>query len=80
MTGDNMRFPPKLKALGYTEEELELDSPHHVELAPDPLDQALEYLNQLVAGGVEYPDAEWKAVRRFGVSQDALAEAYDTQL
>lgn len=38
---------------------------------------ALEYLQELVARGVKYPDAEWMAAVQHGVTCDELREAYD---
>ncbi|MFK7941828.1 MAG: hypothetical protein AB8B85_02760 [Paracoccaceae bacterium] len=38
---------------------------------------AYEYLIEMIDQGVEYPDAEWRAVSRFGVDVAALAELYD---
>jgi len=46
------------------------------------LDLALELLNDLVAGGQEYPDAHWRAIRRFGLTRaegDELQRLYDQQ-
>ncbi|NVM80067.1 hypothetical protein FHW83_005912 [Duganella sp. SG902] len=41
------------------------------------MSQALEYLRALIAEGWEYPDAEYKAARKFGVSADELRDEYD---
>ena len=41
------------------------------------MDEALEFLIALVEGGTEYPDAEWLAVKRFGVNADELRAMYD---
>lgn len=41
------------------------------------LDQALNHLISLIDGGMEYPDAEWKAVSKFKVPQGELCAAYD---
>ena len=46
------------------------------------LQGALDHLNDLVAGGVEYPDAQWQAIRKFRLSPDAadeLQDLYDQQ-
>jgi len=46
------------------------------------LDAALEYLNSLVASGVEYPDAQWKATFKFRLTLDEsekLQQLYDAQ-
>lgn len=43
------------------------------------LDQALQYMNQLIAKGVEYPDAHTKAIMKFDVDGDDLAYLYDNQ-
>lgn len=42
--------------------------------------QALEYLNELIDSGREYPDAEWLAWCAFkAVGQERLQELYDSQ-
>jgi hypothetical protein len=41
--------------------------------------EALEYLIQLIHDGVEYPDAEYKAVKKYGVSADELRACYDAK-
>ncbi len=38
---------------------------------------ALSTLTALVAKGVEYPEAEWQASQKHGVSADRLRAAYD---
>lgn len=43
------------------------------------LDQALQYMNQLIAQGVEYPTAHEKAIMKFDVDGDDLADLYDNQ-
>lgn len=43
------------------------------------MQQAYEYMVSLVGSGVEYPDAEWKAASKFGVSCDELREMYDSE-
>ena len=43
------------------------------------MDEALAYLIERVEAGTEYPDAEFKAVRRFQVSADELRAAYDAK-
>jgi hypothetical protein len=40
---------------------------------------ALTYLMKLIDDGIEYPDAEWKASQRYGVSADDLRNDYDRQ-
>lgn len=40
-------------------------------------EQALDYLITLIQSGYEYPDAEWKASQKFGISCDELRELYD---
>ena len=43
---------------------------------------ALEYLNDLVVGGTEYPEAHWQAIRKFRLSLDEgeeLQQLYDHQ-
>jgi len=43
---------------------------------------ALEFLNRLVHGGAEYPEAHWQAIRRFRLSPDEAEELqalYDNQ-
>ena len=43
------------------------------------VDTALDYMNQLVEAGMDFPDAEAKVLDHFdGVSQDELQEAYDS--
>lgn len=41
--------------------------------------KALEYLNNLIYLGVEYPDAEYKTVQKFKVNTLTLRQAYDNQ-
>ncbi len=51
------------------------------ELGAD-LDGALALLNDLVASGVEYPDAQWRAIHKFGLTPgegDELQQLYDQQ-
>ena len=43
------------------------------------LHQALQYMNELIAGGAEYPDAHTKAIMKFDVDGDDLADLYDNQ-
>lgn len=43
------------------------------------MQQAYDYMISLIASGVEYPDAEWKAAKKFGVSGDELREMYDEE-
>lgn len=38
---------------------------------------ALEYLDQLLDQGMEYPDAQYKAAKRYKVDPDTLQKAYD---
>ena len=41
---------------------------------------ALEYLNQLVQSGVEFPEAEYRTCFEFpSVSREQLLDAYDAQ-
>ena len=40
---------------------------------------ALEYLIYLIETGVEYPDAEFKAAKKFTVPSDELRACYDAQ-
>lgn len=40
---------------------------------------ALDYLEKLIREGWEYPDAEYKAACKFGVSADELRADYDRQ-
>ena len=40
---------------------------------------ALAYLNELIESGIDYPDAEYRAAKRFSISADDLREAYDLQ-
>jgi hypothetical protein len=42
------------------------------------IDNALEYLTQLIAEGWEYPEAEFKASEKFKVNYQKLRDAYDT--
>lgn len=39
----------------------------------------LDYLNDLIAKGIEYPDAEWKTSRKFGIKAEILREQYDNK-
>jgi hypothetical protein len=41
--------------------------------------QALDYLNELIAAGWEYPDAEYKAATKYQVDADELRAEYDAQ-
>ena len=44
--------------------------------------QELEFLNDLIDKGVEYPDAVWRTTEHFGLDVGdvmALEAAYDTQ-
>lgn len=42
--------------------------------------QALEYLNELVRSGVEFPEAEYRTLYEFpSVSREQLLDAYDAQ-
>jgi hypothetical protein len=38
---------------------------------------AFDYLSDLIDKGMEYPDAEWKAWRKFNVESDDLRALYD---
>ena len=40
------------------------------------MQQAFEYMISLIESGIEYPDAEWKAASRYGVSCEVLSEMY----
>jgi hypothetical protein len=40
---------------------------------------ALDYLLELIEAGWEYPDAEYKAARKFGVPADELRACYDNR-
>lgn len=40
------------------------------------MQQAYDYMISLIDAGVEYPDAEWKAASKFGVSCEVLSEMY----
>ena len=44
------------------------------------LEQALEALIEDIANGGEYPDAEWRVARKFGVKADQLRDAYDSRM
>jgi hypothetical protein len=44
---------------------------------PTKVAQALVDLQQRVARGQEFPDAQWAAASRHNVDPDALADAYD---
>ena len=41
------------------------------------IEQALNYLEEIVMNGAEYPDAVGRVAAQFGVSQRALETAYD---
>lgn len=44
------------------------------------IEEALEYLNQLVQSGVEFPEAEYRAGYEYpSVSREQLLDAYDSQ-
>lgn len=43
------------------------------------MNEAFEYLEDLIAAGYEYPDAEWKASQKFNVPSDELRELYDSR-
>jgi len=44
------------------------------------LPQALEYLNQLILSGAEYPEAEYRTLYEYpSISQQQLVDAYDSQ-
>jgi hypothetical protein len=43
------------------------------------MQQAYDYMILLISSGVEYPDAEWKAAHKFGVSSDELRNMYDSE-
>ena len=44
------------------------------------IDQALELLNQLIAIGLEFPEAEYRTLYEFpSISRDQLLDAYDAQ-
>lgn len=45
----------------------------------DPLQNALDYLNKLIAAGKEFPDASSNAAIKFDVDIDDLTAAYDNQ-
>jgi hypothetical protein len=63
---------------GTTQNLYVLDGMPVAEAATDgDLDAALQYLQQLINQGVEYPDAQFKAAAKFKVSPDELQAAYD---
>ena len=39
--------------------------------------KALDYLDDLIDQGIEFPDALYKAARKFNVKYEALQDAYD---
>jgi len=41
---------------------------------------ALDYLNELIEDGMEFPDATWKVIQRFDMSVQELKELYDNPL
>jgi len=43
------------------------------------MEQALEYLNNLINQGMDYSDAQYKASDKYGVDADVLQQAYDDQ-
>lgn len=43
------------------------------------MDQALQYLNELVADGVKYPDAEYSASFKYKIVAEELRPTYDAQ-
>lgn len=40
---------------------------------------AIDYLISLINDGWEYPDAEYKAAKKFGVDCDELRQCYDNR-
>lgn len=44
------------------------------------LNEAYSVLLQMIAVGVEYPDAIWKVSQRFNVSHDTLQQMYDGEI
>lgn len=44
------------------------------------LDDALDYLKKLIAEGVEYPDAEWRAVSKFDLDASEAEELRERYL
>lgn len=42
------------------------------------MSDALAYMVELIADGMEFPDAQWKASQRYKVSADELTEEYDS--
>lgn len=56
------------------------ETPMNSSESPVDLSQALEYLQSRVGAGVEYPDAHWQAIRKYGLSiaqGDELQALYD---
>lgn len=43
------------------------------------LNLALEFLNELIESGIEFPQAEYKTLLKFNVNQVDLLTAYDNQ-
>lgn len=43
------------------------------------MSDALELLNQLTDTGMDYPDAEWRVLEKFGIDQTELKDLYDAQ-
>lgn len=41
------------------------------------VERATEYMLELIQAGVDFPDAAWKAAKRFNVEQHHIEESYD---
>ncbi len=46
-------------------------------MKPTTLQRALAALQQLIARGVEFPDAVWRITQQYGVTLEELEAAYD---
>lgn len=47
---------------------------------PNDIAQALNYMNRLIAAGIDYPEAQWRVSQCYPqFSANEIAEAYDAQ-
>lgn len=80
--GDRIEFsqlPEAVQKFAISEYDYALSEEKEQVNESGSLDQALQYMNQLIAKGVEYPDAHTQAIMKFDVDGDDLADLYDNQ-
>lgn len=47
---------------------------------PSDIAQALNYMNRLIGGGIDFADAQWRVTQCYPqVSAEQIADAYDAQ-